>query len=212
MPSGGTTSGAARDTGSAGHAAAVRAAATCWCSRPPPLQEDIEVTGTVMVKLWVSLDRAGHRLHRQADRRVSAQPRLPARARPEHRRLDRPRPLSRLAGEGREAADDARRGRVRPIELYPTSHVFTKGHRIRVDISSSNFPRFDVNPNTGEPLNQNRRMENRRQLGVPRCAASVADHPADHSRRGRRVNKWGLARSGRKQRSCAAHGAETAAF
>jgi uncharacterized protein len=41
------------------------------------------------------------------------------------------------------------------IELYPTSILFAKGHRIRVDISSSNFPRFDVNPNTGEPLNQN---------------------------------------------------------
>jgi predicted acyl esterase len=36
--------------------------------------------------------------------------------------------------------------------------VFKKGHRIRVDISSSNFPRFDVNPNTGEPLGKNRRM------------------------------------------------------
>jgi uncharacterized protein len=43
------------------------------------------------------------------------------------------------------------------IVLYPTSIVFAKGHRIRVDISSSNFPRFDVNPNTGEPLDQNRR-------------------------------------------------------
>ncbi len=42
------------------------------------------------------------------------------------------------------------------LELYPTSLVFQKGHRIRVDISSSNFPRFDVNPNTGEPLNGNR--------------------------------------------------------
>ncbi len=39
------------------------------------------------------------------------------------------------------------------IEMYPTSVVFQKGHRIRVDISSSNFPRFDVNSNTGEPLN-----------------------------------------------------------
>jgi predicted acyl esterase len=35
--------------------------------------------------------------------------------------------------------------------------VFKKGHRIRVDISSSNFPRFDINPNTGEPLNRHRR-------------------------------------------------------
>lgn len=42
------------------------------------------------------------------------------------------------------------------IEMYATSLLFAKGHRIRVDISSSNFPRFDVNPNTGEPLNQNR--------------------------------------------------------
>lgn len=44
---------------------------------------------------------------------------------------------------------------VRP---FPTANVFKKGHRIRIDISSSNFPRFDVNPNTGEPLGQNRRM------------------------------------------------------
>lgn len=44
------------------------------------------------------------------------------------------------------------------IKLYPTSNVFKKGHRIRVDISSSNFPRFDVNPNTGEPLAQNREL------------------------------------------------------
>jgi hypothetical protein len=43
------------------------------------------------------------------------------------------------------------------IKLYPTSNVFKRGHRIRVDISSSNSPRFDVNPNTGEPLNDNRR-------------------------------------------------------
>ena len=38
------------------------------------------------------------------------------------------------------------------IELAPTSNLFQKGHRIRLDISSSNFPRFDVNPNTGEPM------------------------------------------------------------
>jgi uncharacterized protein len=51
-------------------------------------------------------------------------------------------------------------GRVYPftIEPFPTANVFKKGHRIRVDISSSNFPRFDVNPNTGEPLGRNRRM------------------------------------------------------
>ena len=45
-----------------------------------------------------------------------------------------------------------------PIDPFPTANVFKKGHRIRVDISSSNFPRFDVNPNTGEALGRNRGM------------------------------------------------------
>jgi putative CocE/NonD family hydrolase len=43
------------------------------------------------------------------------------------------------------------------IEMYPTSLVFQKGHRIRLDVSSSNFPRFDVNPNSAEPPNDYRR-------------------------------------------------------
>lgn len=37
------------------------------------------------------------------------------------------------------------------IEPFATANLFAKGHRIRVDISSSNFPKFDVNPNTGDP-------------------------------------------------------------
>jgi len=38
------------------------------------------------------------------------------------------------------------------IDLGVTSNVFLPGHRIRVEISSSNFPRFDRNPNTGHPF------------------------------------------------------------
>jgi uncharacterized protein len=37
------------------------------------------------------------------------------------------------------------------IDAGVTSNVFVKGHRIRIEISSSNFPRFDRNPNTGRP-------------------------------------------------------------
>ncbi|MER8376067.1 CocE/NonD family hydrolase [Mesorhizobium sp. M1409] len=37
------------------------------------------------------------------------------------------------------------------IELFATANLFRAGHRLRLDISSSNFPKFDVNPNTGEP-------------------------------------------------------------
>lgn len=36
------------------------------------------------------------------------------------------------------------------IELWPSSNVFFKGHKIRLEVSSSNFPRYDRNPNTGE--------------------------------------------------------------
>ena len=36
------------------------------------------------------------------------------------------------------------------IELFATANLFAKGHRLRLDISSSNFPKFDINPNTGE--------------------------------------------------------------
>ncbi len=38
------------------------------------------------------------------------------------------------------------------IDLWPTSMVFLKGHRVRLEVSSSNYPRFDRNPNTGRPI------------------------------------------------------------
>lgn len=38
------------------------------------------------------------------------------------------------------------------IDLWPTSNVFFMGHRIRLEVSSSNFPHYDRNPNTGESL------------------------------------------------------------
>jgi predicted acyl esterase len=38
------------------------------------------------------------------------------------------------------------------IDLWPTSIVFNKGHRLRVHITSSSAPGYDPNPNTGEPL------------------------------------------------------------
>ncbi|MDF8360021.1 CocE/NonD family hydrolase [Achromobacter anxifer] len=36
------------------------------------------------------------------------------------------------------------------IEPFATCNLFKRGHRIRLDISSSNFPKYDVNPNSGE--------------------------------------------------------------
>jgi hypothetical protein len=43
------------------------------------------------------------------------------------------------------------------IDLWATSNVFLKGHRLRLEISSSNFPRFDRNLNTGEDIGRGTR-------------------------------------------------------
>ena len=37
------------------------------------------------------------------------------------------------------------------VDCWSTSIVFNKGHRIRATVTSSNFPRFDINPGTGQP-------------------------------------------------------------
>ena len=44
------------------------------------------------------------------------------------------------------------------IDMAGTANVFQPGHRIRVDITSSNFPQFDRNPNTGEDLGASSRV------------------------------------------------------
>jgi hypothetical protein len=49
------------------------------------------------------------------------------------------------------------------IELTGTANVFLPGHRIRIDITSSNFPQFDRNPNTGEPLGSSSKIRIARQ-------------------------------------------------
>lgn len=50
------------------------------------------------------------------------------------------------------------------IDLWATSNVFMPGHRIRLEVSSSNFPRFDRNPNTGEPFGRGTEMRSAHQM------------------------------------------------
>jgi putative CocE/NonD family hydrolase len=57
------------------------------------------------------------------------------------------------------------------IDLWSTSNVFLKGHALRLEISSSNFPRFDRNLNTGE-------VGASGQKGVP--ATNTVYHDAEH--------------------------------
>lgn len=120
-----------------------------------PLPEDTEITGEIEVKLWASSTAV------DTDFTAKLIDVYPASG-------DFPGGFDLNIGDGivrarfRETLKKEnlmKPGTVYPftIKLYPTSNVFKKGHRIRVDISSSNFPRFDVNPNTGEPLAENRR-------------------------------------------------------
>jgi hypothetical protein len=120
-----------------------------------PLTQDLEVTGPLIVKLWASSDSP------DTDFTAKLIDVYPPNG-------DFPAGLDLNIGDGivrarYRAGPTADAQMLEPgkayeftIEMYPTSLVFRRGHRIRLDISSSNFPRFDVNPNTGEPLNENR--------------------------------------------------------
>jgi predicted acyl esterase len=116
----------------------------------PPLEADVEVTGPIVVKLWISSSAP------DTDFTTMLLDVYPPNA-------DYPQGYDLNLCDGiqraryRDGYDRARfmsPGEVYPltIELGPTSNRFVAGHRIRVHVSSSNFPRFDVNPNTGGPL------------------------------------------------------------
>ena len=121
-----------------------------------PLDQDLEVTGPIDVKLWAS---SGALDTDFTAKLIDVHPPSP----------DFPAGIDMHLGDGilrarfrnsLEKPELMKPGETYQftIQLYPTSNLFLKGHRIRLDISSSNFPRFDVNPNTGEPLAQHRRM------------------------------------------------------
>jgi uncharacterized protein len=57
------------------------------------------------------------------------------------------------------------------IDLWATSNVFKKGHKLRIEISSSNFPRFDRNLNTGQSAASS-------SVSVP--ATNTILHDAEH--------------------------------
>ena len=67
----------------------------------------------------------------------------------------------RGAGPGSPAPLQPERVYRFDVDLLATSYLFRPGHRLRVDISSSSFPQFDRNANTGQPLGTDRRADTR---------------------------------------------------
>ncbi|MBF0276915.1 MAG: CocE/NonD family hydrolase [SAR324 cluster bacterium] len=113
------------------------------------LENDLEITGPIVVKLWISSDCV------DTDFTVKLIDSYPPNA-------DYPQ------GFAMNICNGILRVRYRnswenpemmiPEKIYqiqidppPASNLFKAGHRIRLDISSSNFPHFDLNYNTGEP-------------------------------------------------------------
>jgi len=114
----------------------------------PPLENDVEVTGPLTAKLWISssavdtdftaklidvappsLDYPGGYAMNLADGIIRT-----------HYRNGYTKPEMMKPGEVYQVE----------ITLFATSNLFLKGHRIRVDISSSDYPAYDPNPNTGD--------------------------------------------------------------
>jgi putative CocE/NonD family hydrolase len=140
--------------------------------RTPPLEEDVTIAGPIRVSVFGETDGL--------DTDFTA------------KLIDEYPPNSEFEnGFALNLADSICRGRYRgyreepdmlephevyefEMEPYPTANTFKAGHRIRLDISSSNFPRYDVNHNTGGPLYGDREY---------RVATNSVHHNAEHATR-----------------------------
>lgn len=109
-----------------------------------PLERDLEVTGPVTATLFVKssavdtdftaklVDVAPDGFAQDLTEGIL---RMRYRVSPEHAGLMNPGQIYEIS-----------------VDLWATSNVFLKGHLLRLEISSSNFPRFDRNLNTGEEI------------------------------------------------------------
>jgi hypothetical protein len=132
----------------------------------PMLQSPVEVTGNIKVELWAESDAPDTDfMAKLIDIYPDGTERLV---------LD-----SAVRARFREGADREvflKKGEVYKftIDLWSTSIIFNKGHRIALHITSSNDPRFDPNPNTGKRL---------RADGETRVALNTIHHDSAHPSR-----------------------------
>lgn len=131
-----------------------------------PLEKDLEVTGPVALKLFVSSSAV--------DTDFTA---TLTDVYPDGRAIHICEGIRGVTfRESLEAPTPIEPGRVYEISisLWETSMVFKAGHRIRLEVSSSNFPRYARNQNTGLPLGTSAEM---------RKAQQTVYHDADHPSR-----------------------------
>ena len=137
--------------------------------RTPPLEEDVEIVGPIRVTVYGSTDGPDTDFTAKL---IDEHP--PTEGFPEGAAINLADSICRGRYRGyREEPDLLEPGTVYEFEMepYPTANVFKAGHRIRLDVSSSNYPRYDVNPNTGGPLYGDRES---------RVARNTVHHDAAH--------------------------------
>jgi hypothetical protein len=123
-----------------------------------PLESDLEVTGPIVVRLWIASSAP------DTDFAV-----MLCDVHPGGRALNvLPQESGFLRARYRESETAPKfLAPGQPTEIViggmVTSNVFKRGHRIRLEVTSSRFPVFDRNPNTGEPFGVSARMVPARQ-------------------------------------------------
>jgi hypothetical protein len=131
-----------------------------------PLTEDVTVAGRVKVGLWVSSDAP------DTDFMVKLVDIYPD----GYEALLLDGALRTRYRHGRRPQDVAMMEPGKPeqlvIDLWSTANVFEKGHKIALHVTSSNFPRFEVNPNTGHAPGT--------EEAAPRAARNTIHHDAAH--------------------------------
>lgn len=117
-----------------------------------PLDVATEVTGPIVAHLWVSSTA------RDCDvtiKLVDVYP--PGPDYPDGYALNLTHGVLRLRfRDGFDAVRPMNPGEIYGVEIraFPVANLFSVGHRIRLDVSASNFPHFDVNPGTGAPAGE----------------------------------------------------------
>ena len=118
----------------------------------PPLERAIEITGPIVVHLWIASDCPDTDFTAKL---IDVYP--PSDDYPEGYAMNLTGGI--LRARYRDAWDAPafmQPGSVYTIRIepFPCGNFFAHAHRMRLDIASSNFPHFDLNFNTGEPEGQ----------------------------------------------------------
>lgn len=145
------------------------ARADVLCFQTEPLTEDLEIAGPVQIRLFVSSTAPDTDFTAKLLAVLPPTPAFPGGA-----AINLTDSIGRLRfREGYEKEVLGVPGQVYELafELYPTACRFAKGQRLRVDIASSNYPRFDLNPGTGGNLATER---------LRRTAENTLHHSASH--------------------------------